>query len=111
MGFTLMMSISFLLSLLVAWEQLYAAGFRIAGSAFGSYAFMITGLFAFHILIAIFFLFSQFFAYVRATRDPVKQLILTTNPYQMVRLKMLVTCWNFLDIVWLAIAINFFIVL
>ena len=110
-GITMMMNITFLLSQFVAWEQLYYQGVRISGDAFGSYIYLISALHVLHLLAAFVFLARQFFTYLRASSDAVKALMVTTNPYHLVKLKMLVTCWNFLDIVWIAIAINFFIVL
>jgi cytochrome c oxidase subunit III len=111
LGITLMMGISFLLSQIVAWEQLYEQGVRISGIAFESYLYLLSGLHVLHLLGAMVYLALMFFSYIRASVDPVKTLVMTTNPYQMIRLKMLVTCWNFLDIVWIIIFINFIFVL
>ena len=111
LGITLMMGISFLLSQFVAWEQLYVQGVRISGIAFESYLYLLSGLHVLHLLGAMIYLGLLFFTYIRASIDPVKTLVMTTNPYQMVRLKMLVTCWNFLDIAWIIIFINFFFLL
>ena len=110
-GLAMMMGISYLLSQVVAWEQLYQQGIRISGTAFGSYVFLTSGLHVVHLLGGMTFLSFIFFSYIRASVDPVKALMLVTNPYQTVKLKMLVTCWNFLDIVWLAMMINFIIIL
>lgn len=110
-GIALMLGIGYLLAQIIAWEQLIHQDVKISGVAFGSYLFLISGLHLLHIIGGLVFLSFVFFNYLRASVDPIKSLVLVTNPYQMVKLKMLVTCWNFLDIVWIAIMINFIILL
>jgi len=110
-GIALMLGICYILTQFIAWQELYIQDVRMSGSAFGSYLFLISGLHVLHLVGGMIFLSITFFTYLKASVDPVKSLMLVTNPYQLVKLKMLVTCWNFLDIVWIAVMINFIILL
>ena len=107
LGITLVLTILFLLSQVIGWEQLVRQGSVLSGKAFESYIFMISGLHFIHVLGATIFLSYLFISYIKASTDPVKALVTVTNPYERVKLKMLITCWNFLDIVWIVILINF----
>ena len=111
LGLTLILSLAFALSQVVGWTQLYLQQVYLKGASFGSYMYLITGIHLIHILGGMCYLYFMFFSYLSATTDPVKELIIVTNPYQLVKLKMLYYIWLFLDVVWLIIFINFLVTL
>lgn len=94
------------------WHDLYAKGITLSGNSVSySYLFVISGLHLLHLAGGIVFLAILLRRYYVAAKDPVKALILITNSYERITLKMAITYWHFMDLLWIAIYVAFLIML
>lgn len=100
LGFTLVLGTGFIYSQYLGWLQLHDSGIFLSGRDSGAYLYVITGLHLFHIISGILFLGYTFYQVAIAARDPVKNLIMVTNPYHRIKLEILTIYWHFLDIMW-----------
>ncbi len=107
LGVTLFLGISFTLSQYVGWYELKNSGIHFSGKAAGSYLYVITGLHVLHLAGGLVFLTLVYTQISRVARDPVKVLIMVTNPYERMRLEMLTTYWHFIDTAWVILFFYF----
>lgn len=107
---TLLLGVIFGVSQFMGWQELRNSGVFMLGKGAGSFLYVLTGLHAAHLLGGLGFL-----AYLSAytfwvARDPVRQLIMVTNPYQKIKLQIFSIYWIFLDVAWLALFFYFLFV-
>ena len=107
LGITIMLGLVFTLSQYWGWHQLDTTGNGLTGMNSGAYLYIISGLHILHLVGGIFFMTYQFIRISRVANDPVKSLIMVTNPYQKMKIQMLVTYWHFLDILWVGLFLYF----
>lgn len=107
LGITIMLGLVFTLSQYWGWHQLDTTGNGLTGMSSGAYLYVISGLHILHLVGGIFFMTYQFIRISRVANDPVKSLIMVTNPYQKMKIQMLVTYWHFLDILWVGLFLYF----
>lgn len=101
LGITLILGIAFTVCQYIGWYELYLSGVYLSGEASGAYLYVISGMHAFHLALGIIFLSTTFFKVMGIARDPVKTLIMETNPYQKIKLTMLAIYWHYLDVLWI----------
>jgi cytochrome c oxidase subunit 3 len=100
LGITLMLGVVFTICQYIGWYELNQTGVYLTGEASGAYLYVISGMHAFHLAFGIIFLSTTFFKVMGIAKDPVKMLIMETNPYQKIKLEMLTTYWHYLDALW-----------
>ncbi|MEM6846432.1 MAG: cytochrome c oxidase subunit 3 [Bacteroidota bacterium] len=107
LGITLLLGVAFTISQYVGWAELYRSGIYLSGKAAGAYLYVISGLHVVHLaggLVVLTIMYTQLSA---ISRDPVKKLIMVTNPYQKIKLEMLAIYWHFIDALWLILFFYF----
>lgn len=104
---TFFLGIAFAVCQYIGWQQLKNAGIFFTGKASGTYLYVITGLHLVHFISAMIFLSTVAIDMHRYEKDPVKILIIVTNPYEKVKLQILNTYWQFLDILWIVLFFYF----
>lgn len=97
---TLSLSLLFLIVQGYGWQQLVATGIFFKGVPVGSYFYLLTGLHALHLLGGIVFLAIFTWQVRRVTNDTVKKLVYFTNPYELLKLKMLSYYWHAMGVLW-----------
>jgi cytochrome c oxidase subunit III len=107
LGITLMFGLLYALFQYIGWVQLTEAGIYFDGSPSGSYLYVISGLHLIHLFGGMVALTYMYLKSLKASKDPVKSLILITNPYQKLRLEILTTYWHFMDAIWMGLFIYF----
>lgn len=107
LGITVMLGLIFTVSQYWGWHQLEKSGYGLTGMNSGAYLYVISGLHILHLVGGIFFMTFQFIRISGVANDPVKGLILVTNPYEKMKMQMLTTYWHFLDILWLGLFLYF----
>lgn len=107
LGITILLGFIFTLSQYWGWHQLEQSGYSLKGLSSGAYLYIISGLHILHLVGGIFFMTYQFISVSRISRDPVRSLIMVTNPYQKIRLDMLSTYWHFMDLLWVGMFLYF----
>ena len=107
LGITLVLGLAFTISQYVGWYELNQANIYLSGQVSGSYLYVISGLHVLHLAAGLVFLTMTYTQVSSITRDPVKQLIMVTNPYQRVKLEMLTVYWHFVDALWVVLFFYF----
>ncbi len=107
MGVTILLGFVFTLSQYWGWHQLEQSGYSLQGLSSGAYLYVISGLHILHLVGGIFFMTYQFIKVSRVSRDPVRSLIMITNPYQKTKLEILSTYWHFMDLLWVGMFLYF----
>lgn len=97
------LSLIFAVSQFIGWLELNNAGFYLSESSSVSFLYVITGLHLLHMGIGIIILAYYLFKIWRMMQDPVKTLIVTTNPYEKVKLEMFSIFWHCIGFFWLFI--------
>lgn len=100
LGLTLFLSVTFTVSQYFGWYELTETGVYLEGRASGAYLYVISGLHIVHLVAGIALLSAVFFQISASTKDPVKQLMAETNPYQKIKLEVLTMYWHYMDILW-----------
>lgn len=106
-GITVMLGLVFTLSQYWGWYQLEMSGYSLTGFSSAAYLYVISGLHILHLVGGIFFMTYHFIRISRVANDPVKSLIMVTNPYQEIKLGMLATYWHFMDLLWVSLFFYF----
>jgi cytochrome c oxidase subunit III len=107
LGFAFSFGIIFCLLQLVGWKQLYTDGVMFTGTAIDSFLFLLPGLHALHLIGGMFFMAKMWWNALNCGADPVRSLILVTNPYEHIKWQMLQVYWHFMDALWLLIFLLF----
>lgn len=104
---TLLLGLAFTISQYVGWYEMNRSGIYLSGEGSGAYLYVISGLHVLHLAAGLAFLTLTYTKVSTTSRDPVKALIMVTNPYQRIRLEMLATYWHFIDILWVGLFFYF----
>ncbi len=107
LGITLMLGLAFTISQYIGWYELTQSNIYLSGEVSGSYLYVISGLHVLHLAIGLVFLTMTYTQVSNISRDPVRQLIMVTNPYQRIKLEMLTTYWHFVDALWVVLFFYF----
>ena len=109
LGLTLVLTIIFLISQLVAWKQLIGQGIAINHSNMASYLYIISGVHFAHVIVGIPFLAVFYYKAVKQMVEPVSVLVYFTDPVKKRHLKMMTVYWHFLDALWIYLVVFFLV--
>ena len=107
LGITLVLGLAFTISQYVGWYELNQSNIYLSGEVSGSYLYVISGLHVLHLAAGLVFLTMMYTQISNVSRDPVRQLIMITNPYQRIKLEMLTVYWHFVDALWVVLFFYF----
>jgi len=110
LGATLVLTVLFAIGQLVGWLELLSAG--IDNDKFGdsTYFYVLSGLHIVHVVAGLAGLVYVFIYMLYHTADPVKNLILVTNPFQRLKLELLTNYWHFMNATWGILFLYFLII-
>ncbi|MFN0048583.1 MAG: heme-copper oxidase subunit III [Cytophagales bacterium] len=104
---TFLLGLLFIAFQMQGWKELMDKGIFFSGNVTGSYIYLLSGLHLVHFFGGfIFFLFVYFRAFA-AYRDPVKNLLYVTDPYEYMLLDLLGIYWHLMDLLWVALYLLF----
>jgi len=109
LGLTLLLTLLFLASQIVAWKQLLSQGILINHSNMASYLYIISGVHFAHVILGIPFLALFYYKAVKQMVEPVSVLVYFTDPVKRRHLKMLTLYWHFLDGLWIYLVLFFLV--
>jgi cytochrome c oxidase subunit III len=101
----------FALFQVLGWLQMNLAGTYFAGHPSGTYLYLVSGLHLAHVLGGMAYLFYYTFQIYTKSKDGIQILIAVTNPYEVLKLRMLRLYWHFLGGLWLTLALLLYIFL
>jgi cytochrome c oxidase subunit 3 len=85
----------------LGWLGLKESGVFFVGPSSGTFLYVISGLHLIHLAGGMLLLVLAFVKSYQVRRDPVKALIMVTNPFDRLRLELLSVYWHFLTALWL----------
>lgn len=94
------LGVTFGVTQVIGWEQLQSTGVFLSGGVMGAYFYLISGLHLLHILGGLIFMLKQTLEVQNVSKDAVKALVFVTNPYEVLKLRLLKTYWHFMDGIW-----------
>ena len=97
----LLMGVIFTGCQFLGWLDLKESGILLAGKSSGTFLYVISGLHLMHLSGGILFLLLALVKTYKVRQDPVKALIMVTNPFDRLRLELLTVYWHFLCALWL----------
>jgi cytochrome c oxidase subunit 3 len=107
LGIALVLALAFAINQYVGWLSMVDQGILFEGRTAGVYLYILSGLHLIHMIGGLFFLLMIFIEIVKMSKDPIKSLVGTTNPYHKLKMDLLVTYWHYLDITWVIIFFYF----
>jgi cytochrome c oxidase subunit 3 len=97
----------FLVSQLLGWYELTSSGVLFRNNTSGALLYILSGLHLLHLLAGVVYNAVLVVQAGAMQADPVKALVVLSSPYEHLKIKMLVTYWHFLDVVWLVLFLIF----
>lgn len=99
--FSFLIAELFVYSQWCGWKELQAHGIFLQGEANGSYLYVLSGLHLVHFLGGVIFLLVIYWKVYLAFKDPVKNIIYVTDPFEFMKLQLLNIYWHFMGALWL----------
>jgi cytochrome c oxidase subunit 3 len=98
---TLALGIIFTLLQFIGWYELNQMGVDFQGIPSGSFLYLLSGIHIFHLVGAMIFAAILLIQIRNQKADDIQNLILITNPYEKMRIRLFTFYWHFMDLVWL----------
>ena len=104
---TVILGLIFTVLQVVGWFELKAKGIEFTGIPSGSFLYVLSGIHIFHLLGAMIFGLILYFQLAKARKDEVQKLIIHTNPFEKMRVRLFSYYWHFMDGIWLILFLIF----
>lgn len=104
---TLLLGLVFTLLQVSGWIELEAMGISLQGIPSGSFLYVLTGIHIFHLVGAMIFAVILWVQLKKNQADEIKHLILLTNPFEKMRIRLFTVYWQFMDGIWLILFLLF----
>lgn len=85
----------------LGWLDLKESGVFFTGRSSGTFLYVISGLHLIHLIGGMLLLVLALVKSYQVCRDPIKALIMVTNPFDRLRLELVTSYWHFLTSLWL----------
>lgn len=102
------MGFAFLCTQWMGFISLKNMGFPLTGNIAGQFVYMLALVHGFHIAIALLVTAVMLIKAVRARKDPLFELRNIINPKRKLQMRLLVTFWHYIDIVWIYLYVFFY---
>lgn len=109
LGFTLLLSILFMVAQCFAWYQMVEENNSISSSNSAGYIWAISILHLIHVLGGIPFLAIFYYVAIKRMKEPVSVLVYFSDPLKKLKLKLLTKYWHFLDLLWIYLVLFFYV--
>jgi cytochrome c oxidase subunit 3 len=107
LGITFLLGLLFSVLQFTGWQELQAKNILFNGERSGAYLYVISGMHVIHMAGVLVFALYLLMEAHRVSKDVVKHLMYSTNPYQKIKFRMLNDFWHFVDVLWLLLFIYF----
>lgn len=98
---TFMLGVIFTVLQFAGWKELQDMGINFRGLPSGSFLYLLSGIHIFHLLGAMIFAVILLLQLRKTQEDGIRKLILVTNPFEKMRIRLFTVYWHFMDAVWL----------
>jgi cytochrome c oxidase subunit 3 len=106
---TLILGVVFTLLQLAGWYELDRMGIDFKGIPSGSFLYLLSGIHIFHLLGAMIFAAILLNQMQKRKDDEIQHLIMITNPFEKMRIRLFTFYWHFMDLIWLILFVLFVI--
>lgn len=100
---TFMLGVIFTILQFAGWKELTDMGISFTGLPSGSFLYLLSGIHIFHLLGAMVFALILLFQLRKTQEDGIRKLILVTNPFEKMRIRLFTVYWHFMDVIWLVL--------
>lgn len=100
---TFMLGVIFTVLQFAGWKELTDMGINFTGLPSGSFLFLLSGIHIFHLLGAMIFAVILLLQLRKTQEDGIRKLILVTNPFEKMRIRLFTVYWHFMDAIWLVL--------
>lgn len=107
LAWTFVLGLSFTAFQFLGWRELKNMGVNFSGFPSGSFLYILSGIHIFHLAGAMVFSLIMLFQFRQKSTDELQRLLLLTNPYEKMRLKLFTNYWHFMDLIWLVLFLIF----
>ncbi len=104
---TVILGFIFTMLQVVGWYELKAKGIVFAGIPSGSFLYVLSGIHVFHLLGAMVFGLILYFQLHKSRKDEIQKLLIITNPFEKMRVRLFTFYWHFMDGIWLILFLLF----
>lgn len=104
---TFFLGLAFTILQFAGWKELEQMGINFTGIPSGSFLYLLSGIHIFHLLGAMIFGLILLFQLRKIQEDGVRKLILVTNPFEKMRIRLFTLYWHFMDVIWLILFLLF----
>jgi cytochrome c oxidase subunit 3 len=104
---TLILGIIFTLLQVAGWYELDKMGIDFQGIPSGSFLYLLSGIHIFHLLGAMIFAVILLNQIRKRKDDEIQHLIMITNPFEKMRIRLFTFYWHFMDLIWLILFVLF----
>jgi cytochrome c oxidase subunit III len=104
---TFLLGLCFTILQFLGWKELVMMGIDFRGLPSGSFLYVLSGIHIFHLIGAMIFSLLMLFQYNKTEKDEIRNLVLLTNPYERMRIRLFTTYWHFMDLIWIALFLIF----
>jgi cytochrome c oxidase subunit 3 len=106
----LIVGLLFMITQALAWFELLAEDFPLRLQKFQSYLFLFSGVHLVHVAAGVVMVGFQFYRISSIEGDPVKCIVLLTNPYEKIKLEIITMFWHYILLTWMLIFTLFLVV-
>jgi cytochrome c oxidase subunit III len=100
---TFMLGVIFTILQFAGWRELTNMGINFTGLPRGSFLYLLSGIHIFHLVGAMIFAIILLLQLRKTQEDGIRKLILVTNPFEKMRIRLFTLYWHFMDAIWLVL--------
>lgn len=100
---TFLLGVIFTILQFAGWKELTDMGINFTGLPSGSFLYLLSGIHIFHLLGAMIFAIILLLQLRKTQEDGIRKLILVTNPFEKMRIRLFTVYWHFMDAIWLVL--------
>lgn len=109
LGCTIVLTLIFLVSQLIAWQSLFNQQIFVNYSNTASYVYVISVLHFVHVLAGLPFLILFLWVAIKRMKEPVSVLVYFSDPEKRLKLNLLTKYWHYLDGLWIYLVLFFWL--
>lgn len=104
---TFLLGVIFMILQVAGWKELTAMGINFTGLPRGSFLYLLSGIHILHLFGAMVFALILLIQLRKTQEDGIRKLILVTNPFEKMRIRLFTVYWHFMDLIWLVLFLLF----
>lgn len=107
LSLTFILGLVFTILQFFGWRELTMMGVDFKGLPSGSFLYILSGIHIFHLLGVMVFSVIMLVQYNQNGKSEIQQILMLTNPFEKMRIRLFTTYWHFMDLIWLVLFLVF----